>query len=469
MASGLTAVGCPTADSRGSGLGSFSTACVSVDSYLNSAVPAVSPQAVARKVPARLLAELQEVRSISEIEGRLLTGITDLFGELAKDERHRRQAWEEKADRNARELRAGVDTDLARGACEARRLLAEAKKDAAEARRLAQPCMDLLASLDNNKLPAKFAQVISQEALEVASAEIERATEGLRQELNDVLKSAIHGHAEQFKKALTDESGRWAEACASQLAEGFYREQQAREKFKAAIESKMLESGGNSERLREEMRTAVAQTCADAEARLGAHLQELQAANVSLQTVLERYTEHWERAWHEETQARVNSDCETTQRLEILVRASEAQVRTMEAAIQRVDAGLNYLGLSIGREENVRQETDSQLLAALCDLQGELRTEADRRSCTDIRLANNVQQLRVLVNNVVKQIGTQTRIGSTLNGDGSNLPAESGSDIVVQTTTVAEANADNGESVHVVSRLPSFATLPEVNSPRPRT
>jgi len=128
MASGLTAVGCPTADSRGSGLGSFSTACVSVDSYLNSAVPAVSPQAVARKVPARLLAELQEVRSISEIEGRLLTGITDLFGELAKDERHRRQAWEEKADRNARELRAGVDTDLARGACEARRLLAEAKK-----------------------------------------------------------------------------------------------------------------------------------------------------------------------------------------------------------------------------------------------------------------------------------------------------------------------------------------------------
>jgi len=81
-----------------------------------------------KKVPARLLTELQEVRNISEVEGRLLIGITDLFGELATEERRRRQAWEEKTERNTRELRAGVDAELARSACEARRLLAEAKK-----------------------------------------------------------------------------------------------------------------------------------------------------------------------------------------------------------------------------------------------------------------------------------------------------------------------------------------------------
>jgi len=323
--------------------------------------------------------------------------------------------------------------------------------------------MDLLAALDKNEMPPKLAQIVRREALTSTSAEIERAMEGLRREFNDAINSASRGHTEQFKRALTNESGKWAEACASQLAEGFFREQQAREKCKAALEVKISESSGSLGRWREEMRTAVAQACADAEARLGAGLRDLQDANVSLQTVLDRYTEHWERAWREETQARVNSDCETTQRLEVLVRASEAQVRTMEAAIHRVDAGLNDLRSGIGNEEKARQETDSQLLSALCDLQGELRTEADRRSCTDTRLANNVQQLRVLVNSVVKQIEIQNRAGSPL----SDLIGDSCSDTIVQTTTGEEANLEKGESAHVVSRLPSFATLPAENSPRP--
>merc|ERR1712032_1327423 len=98
------------------------------------------------------------------------------------------------------------------------------------------------------------------------------------------------------------------------------------------------------------------------------------------------------------------------------------KVSALEAMVRSVDVNAQHrvveLGSVLELEEKTRHEADKQLLAALQDVQSELRTEANRRSSTDSRLAASVEQLRSLVSTVVEMIESQRRSSDTLTFEG---------------------------------------------------
>lgn len=332
------------------------------------AVAKASETEVAQRLSERLLADLKKAQGVSEVEGRLLASITELFEELAGEERRRRSVWEEKAERELRGIRNSLDTELASGACETRRLVAEARREATEARRFAQPCHDLLAAFENQEAPPGITQLLKREAQTAATAESERILQALRQELKDATAAAFQESTQDFARMVKEEGERWAKACAGQLASALLVEQQAREEAKAELERRATE---------------VEEALAGTEARLGPKLRELQTAHSSLVETLARYGDRWEAAWKEEAEARATGDAEAhaeaARRAEVLLQASGAQAQI---------------------EANARQDSFTRLRKAMEDVQMEIREEAKARTTADAILTVSIEELRSLAGNI---------------------------------------------------------------------
>lgn len=351
------------------------------------------------KVPARLFAELREVQDASAMESRLLAGVSDLFEELAMEDRQRRAAWEDKAERSLRELRASVEADVARGACECRRMLSDARREAAEARRLAEPCSDLVAALERHEtaaLPPTFAALVRREAQTAAVAEVERFS-------RDISKQLSEESSEQVSRTLRGESSRWAKACADQMAATILMEQHARESSTKGLEARVSE-----------VEACTAQ-CQEAQGRIGARFGELQEANAILQSLIDRYAERWELAWREEAKLRKEGDALAEASAAAAAAAAAAAVgqtpvprflapapAEAEAAGQTAAAAaIRELRAQVEHEETARQDCDSRLLARLVELQNELRMEEEVRTAADARLASGVDQLRCMCANAM--------------------------------------------------------------------
>jgi hypothetical protein len=269
------------------------------------------------------------------MEARLLAGLTDLFEELAGEDRRRRTSWEERSERSLRELRATVDADMARGACESRRLLAEAKREAAEARKMAQPCADLIEALERQELPQSFLAGFRREAQAAVSAEMENMLPTLRAQISDAVVATSRDHAEQLSKALESEGGRWADVCTRQVTEGMLREQQSLEsRVSGALDCVAKDVERRSAIGRQELCDVVGEL----EQRLAARLFDLQEAHTTLQAILDRYAGRWEKAWCEEADARAQADKEAGTRLEQVAHANEVQTRALEASLFRISA-----------------------------------------------------------------------------------------------------------------------------------
>mmetsp|Transcript_88258 Transcript_88258/g.248479 ORF Transcript_88258/g.248479 Transcript_88258/m.248479 type:complete len:512 (-) Transcript_88258:134-1669(-) len=352
--------------------------------------PLATSQSLSEKVPARLLAELREAQGASELEARLLTGLTDLFEELAGEERRRRTAWEERAERAQRELRASVDADLARGACESRRFLAEAKRDAGEARKLVQPCQELVSALERQELPPSFQQLIRREVQALTSAESERMLQSLGPLLTASVKAASKEHA-----------GQLAQEHAGQ--------------FTKAIEKSFAEVEARAKLSREEVLSAAQEV----EGRVTVRLKDLQEAHSTLQDVLDKYADRWERAWREEADARAQGDQASTQRIDVVARANEAQARALEASMQRVGLENSHRAAAIESslvdfrgqvrsavemEANERQSAEKRIEVDLQRLRGELHREASDQAGTNGQLASGFEQLKGIVEQVLRLV-----------------------------------------------------------------
>eukprot|EP00927_Polykrikos_kofoidii_P051012 TRINITY_DN4482_c0_g1_i1.p1 TRINITY_DN4482_c0_g1~~TRINITY_DN4482_c0_g1_i1.p1 ORF type:complete len:572 (+),score=110.22 TRINITY_DN4482_c0_g1_i1:113-1828(+) len=343
-------------------------------------------QVTAQTVSAKLLAELREAQSTSEIEARLIGGLTNLFEELAVDDRRRRAAWEERTERAQREFRASLDADLARGACESRRLLVETKK-------IAQPCHDLLENLDRQEVPHGLLQILRREAQNAIAGESERLEQALKSQITDAVVTATQA-----------ESDRWAEACASQLADGLLREQKARTNLAAQMEDRLSKA-------------EKAQATLEAgENKVYGRLRDLHEAHATLQAALDKYADRWERAWREEAEARLQGDNDTTQRLEVMVRAGEAQSRALEASLRRTaseaqrrvaasERGVGELRAQAELEASARQESDERLAAELLRLRNDLQSEVGAQSNTNQQLASGFEHLRSLTSQVINLLG----------------------------------------------------------------
>jgi len=415
------------------------------------------------KVPARLLTELQEVQDISSMEGRLLMGITDLFEELGTEERQRRTAWEETAQRGARELRAEVEADLARGACESRRLLADARRDAAEARRMAQPCHDLLMALERHEAPAGLSEVIAREVKFKVGQEAERMSQTLWLKLEERLMQAVSG-----------ERSRWAEVCASQLSEKLSQEHELQENWRINVEGRLAETEARTavykedlwmatEKARSEMEARInvsldqarsltesrvlsaqdkarsemearifnsaEKTRAESESRMGSRLRELHEAGSKTQHVIEKFAERWGSAWSEEAQHREAGDTEARRQLEALSQGIQTQLRLFDGQVRRLETEVlrstgtvenhsKELRAETELEVKTRQEANSQLLSRINEaqnaLRNEMRMEAESRGNGDTRLSASLDKLRGLVGKLVSLVEIQSRVGGSL-------------------------------------------------------
>lgn len=356
---------------------------------------------LAGKVPNRLLAELQDEQDAATLEGRVLAGVTDLFEEMAVEERRRRVSWEEKADRNLRDLRAGVESDLARAGCESRRLFTEAKREAAEARKMVQPCYDFVAAIERQEALPSLSLVVRREVQLSMQAEVDRLGQHFRQQLTESLTAASRENAE----LLAIESSKWAEACAGQMADVISKEQQAREFSIAALEERLGNAHGREQReatqQKQELVEVAEAMCMkasnEAEAHLGSLVVQLQEAHVTLQAVLDRYAERWERAWREEADSRIAGDKEANQRFEAMAVALEQRARVFEQAVEQTALEAQAQAQLQASEARSRQENEQKLLMRLGDMHKELRMESDVRGGTDSRLSAGLEQLRTLV------------------------------------------------------------------------
>jgi len=436
------------------------------------------------KVPARLFAELREVQDASAMESRLLAGVSDLFEELAMEDRQRRAAWEDKAERSLREIRASVEADVARGACECRRMLSDARREAAEARRLAEPCSDFVAALERHEaaalLPPTFAALVRREAQTAAVAEVERFSRDISQQLSEE-------SSEQVSRTLRGESSRWAKACADQMADTILMEQHARESSTKGLEARISE-----------VEACTAQ-CQEAQGRIGARFGELQEANAILQSLIDRYAERWELAWREEAKLRKEGDAlaeasaaaaaaaaaagagqtpaprlldpaAATAALAPAAAPAEAEAAGQTAAV----VAISKLRAQVEHEERARQDCDSRLLARLVELQNELRIEEEVRTAADARLASGVDQLRCVCANAILASRVVTAAPSPLssppalaNQSRQGLFEQKGDAVDVATTQVLGPAAATPPPPSAVAQQLQVWTAPTVGRTMP--
>lgn len=397
------------------------------------------------RVTSRLLSDLQDQQDAASLEGRLLAGVTDLFEELTVEERRRRTSWEEKADRHLRDLRASVESDLARAACESRRLFTEGRTAASEALKVAQTCQDFCTALEQDEAPPSLMLIVRREVEAATRAEMDRLTQKLQKQLGESLSEAVREQSGQFTK----ESARWAEACAGQMADIIEKEQQAREDAISRLVGRLGDCESSAESRQEEMIEIARVTCAkvsgEAETRLSACFVQLREAHVTLQAGLERYAERWEQAWKEEAELRVNGDQEVlqsfqvvSQRLEVTTRAYDQRAQEFEKLLQKVDS-------EAGSETQLRQETDNWLLMRLTDLQKELRMESDVRNSADSQLQTGLEQIRSLVAQAIS-------VGRLSRAEGlAEVPA----DVLVQTVAPTNPGSAKGSGPTRSSLLPA--------------
>lgn len=424
------------------------------------------------------------------MEGRLLAGITELFDELVAEEQRRRAGWEERCERASREFQASVESDVARGACESRQALADCRRDAQEARKMATPCHDLLAALARGESPPGLTRLVQQEVRSALASESERLRSQLSQtlsqqlgmqlssqlgaQLNAQLSASVREQGETYVRMLNEKSGAWAEACAGQMADAVLCEQKAREACRVALESRLAETEARAVLYKDELQAAAERRSAEMEARMGARLHELQEGNASLQVVLERYSDRWEQAWRSEVELRTSGDREAAQRFEVLVESCEARAKVArsmdEQAEQRaegvkryVDAKCFELRTESEAEWNARQGADSALLVRMHEVQAEVKKEVSLRTTADQQLGISLKQLRDLVQKVVILVELQAQTGSKGPLDKLSLGAltEAAAEMLVQTVSGSGASPLQGaRCVEDLDLLSSSVTLP---------
>mmetsp|Transcript_85499 Transcript_85499/g.134416 ORF Transcript_85499/g.134416 Transcript_85499/m.134416 type:complete len:402 (+) Transcript_85499:63-1268(+) len=385
----------------------------------------------------------EKQQDVVAAESCSFAGIAELFDELANEERHRRASFEERMEKVFRELRASVEEDLARAACEARRNLTDARREATEARKLAQPCGVFFSSLEKEEVPANLAQALKREVQTSTRAEAERLAQHLRQELADALAAACQDHAEK----LTKESDKWAEACAGQMADLMSSEKQARNQGLTEADERLRRFEERQELQNQEICNSAEAACrlvtAEVETRIGALFAQLQDAHTTLQSVLDRYAERWERAWREE----------------------------------------------IASEARARQEADNKLLMRLSDMQKELLMESDVRSSADSQVVAGLENLRTLLAQVVNlmqaapvarssAVSTRSSCNTIIENDKATLDAlvetlAEDVKILSVSTKAPICNVLQATSSPLVQRLPaspqaSVAPLTAFRSPSPQ-
>lgn len=388
----------------------------------------------------------------SELETRLLSGLSGLVEDLAAEERRRRVAWEEKAERSARELRAGFEADLARGACESRRLLTEAKREASEARKVSQPCHDFFMARELEELPSSFARLLQREVRVVVSSEVDKMTQTLSDRGHEKVLQACSAHvAEALRRERECEREREGQEPSRSSVERRLAEVEGLLKtVEVHRERRLAEVEASVNGLKRETQTTVVQSCREAETRLGSHFQQLSVTHSSLQSVMDRFVESWEKAWREEAEARTSGDERATEHVQALARAVETQLRALNDAAERARVELE-------REAKVRQDADANLLEGWRDLQSDMRCEKDKRGSSDVKSMACFEELRSTVSKVVAMVEhshTSTRAVRVEPGPALSDPA-------VFTAVVASTAAQ-------VATLAACDTVARAGSPPPR-
>jgi len=249
-------------------------------------------------------------------------------------------------------------------------------------------------------VPPGLAFIIRREVQAATQLEAEKLSQSFRGQIKEALAVA----AQEQSELLAKESCKWAEACASQMADVIAQEQKARELSLGRLEARCTEVESQPElhavKLRQELAEVAQIACTkvsgEAESRLGACFLQLKEAHVTLQAILDRYAERWERAWREEADLRVAGDQEireVRQQLEAAARAYEPRAAAVEESLQSLEQSSS----NTASELRLLQETDNRLLMRLNDLHKELHMESDLRGGSSSQLSAGLEQLRSLV------------------------------------------------------------------------
>lgn len=369
----------------------------------------------------------------TDVEGRLLVALSSLVEDFAAEERRKRVTWEEKADRGAREFRASVEADMARAACESRRLFTEVKKEAAETKVAAQPCHDFFLARELKDLPGDFAVILKREVKSAAQAEVE-----------------VCLGAQGMDKLV--------KACTDRFMDIFHRERERSDSSQVSLDCRLGRLEATCRTLNQEMHTSVEEGCKDLQIRLGARLQQLSLSNTRLQDVLDRYTARWEETWKEEAEVRAGSDEKVLERVQTLTEAVDKQIRTLTDSSQKL---LNEFEV----ERKTRQDSNVALACGWRELQAEFLDEREKRLKAEGKLANGIEELRRVVVKIVGMAeGRQRQHHTVTINQGQSDPA-------VFTAAAASTAAQLAKSVvdrnGCQSTSPSRATVQVANSGSP--
>lgn len=268
------------------------------------------------------------------------------------------------------ELRADAEADLNR--VDSSRILAEAKaakSAAAEAKRLAQPCHDLLAALERQEAPAGLARLISHEVQRAVREEAVQLQGSLRQQLCEEASAAANSRMQELRYALNDVSSDLhheaflnrpvIEAKMSLLSDGGKADVAARVASELLVENaaevRLLQFG---EELRNMAGDAAEEARAEMDDLLGAKLRDLRE-------VLTHDADRLEPAWCEA----IASDTDGV----MPHRAEEAE-RRLEALLRRTAETLEL-------EAKVRQESELCLKGLIQEVRSELRGMLSKVVC----------------------------------------------------------------------------------------
>lgn len=330
----------------------------------NHGFVAFQPKRVSRKpiaVPVRFVTQVQMPEkgdmSVNVESCEMNVDLEDVFKDI---DEQRLLAWE---------LRADAEADLKRA--DSKHIISEvkaARREAAEAKRLAQPCHDLMASLQRQEAPLELTRIISREVQRAVREESEQLQGNLRQQLGEEMATAARNQMQELSLTLEDLEEDMARCGPSdnyppKSSWASDLETISQRAMGPAVGSMVMSSGipsvpSEGDRrsdasllhLEEELRCAAEKAGADLAAAVSGKLQVLRMH-------LDNYAERWHVVWQEADQSSLGQTgrdgCTATSSIRHLeaILSRIAEVLELEArARQELELCL------LGRVEEARQD-----------------------------------------------------------------------------------------------------------------